>query len=149
MKALLPFCLILLMGFPPNAFRAFAANPDPGSTRVSARIKIPAKLPSFTGRTLELRLYEFDPRLADVGAELVDLATQNGFSHTKGKVNKHTIVLGAKGRIKAGRSYYLTCFVLDQGKRTHIGEKDGRSGLCKVLTGGHPREVDILFRPVR
>jgi hypothetical protein len=128
---------------------AVPVRADPGSTRVSARIKIPATLPSFAGRTLELRLYEFDPRLADVGANLVDLAKRSAFSHTQGKVSEHTIVLGAKGRIKAKRSYYLTCFVLDDKKRTHMGEKDGRSGLCKVLTSGHPREVDILFRPVR
>jgi hypothetical protein len=46
--------------------------------------------------------------------------------------------------------YYITVFVLDDaGKRTHIGEKDGKAGLCLVLTDGQPNKVTMIVRPVR
>ena len=47
-------------------------------------------------------------------------------------------------------SYYLTCFVTDaNGKRYLMGEKDGKRGLCKVLTGGNPNKVYLILRDLR
>jgi hypothetical protein len=40
-------------------------------------------------------------------------------------------------------------FVLKDGKRTHIGEQGGKSGLCKVLTQGNPSSVKMIARTVR
>ena len=49
-----------------------------------------------------------------------------------------------------GMSYYLTCFVIDaKTKRYLMGEKDGKRGLCKVLTGGNPNKVNLILRDLR
>ena len=119
------------------------------STKVNATVTLPKELASFRGRTLELRLYEYDPLLADAGADLVEKIAKADFAHKQGKPTVVNIEIGAKGKIKSRRAYYLTAFVLDGKKRTHIGEKDGKSGLCRVLTDGHPRAVTIIFRAVR
>ena len=119
------------------------------STKVTATVKLPKELASFTGRTLELRLYEYDPLLADVSADLVEKIAKAKFSHSKGKPTELKIEIGANQQIKPRRNYYLTTFILEGPKRTHIGEKDGKRGLCKVITDGHPRKVKIIIRAVQ
>ena len=119
------------------------------STRVAATVTVPKELASFAGRVLELRLYEYDPLLADASADLVEKIAQADFSHSKGKPTVTKVEIGAKGKIKPRRAYYLTVFVLDGKQRTHIGERDGKRGLCKVITDGHPRQVSIMVRSVR
>ena len=126
-----------------------AAENKDTSTKVTATVSLPKTLTTFTGRTLELRLYEYDPRLADVPAKLVQKIAKPGFAHTKGKPTVAKIVIGAKGTINPRRSYYLTTFVLNGKRRTHIGEKDGKRGLCKVLTNGQPRNVKVFVRSIR
>lgn len=119
------------------------------STKVTAAVSLPKTLATFTGRTLELRLYEYDPRLADAPSKLIQKIAKPGFAHTKGKPTVTKIVIGAKGTINPRRSYYLTMFVLNGKRRTHIGEKDGKRGLCKVLTNGQPRNVKVIVRSIR
>ena len=53
------------------------------STKVAATFTIAKELASFTDRTLELRLYEYDPFLADVGADLVEKISKTSFSHKR------------------------------------------------------------------
>ena len=116
---------------------------------MTATVTLPEELESFTDHTLELRLYEYDPFLADAPADLVEKIRKDKFSHTKGKATTLDIEIGTKGKIKPRRGYYLTTFILDGATRTHIGEKDGKRGLCNVITDGHPREVKIVVRSVR
>lgn len=118
------------------------------STKVTATVKLPKELASFTGRKLELRLYEYDPLMADADAALVEKIEIANFSHSKGKAGKLKIEIGAKGKVNPRRHYYLTTFILDGTTRTHIGEKGGKSGLCKVITDGHSRKVILLVRAV-
>ena len=40
-------------------------------------------------------------------------------------------------------------YALKDGKRTHIGEKDGKRGLCTVLAKGNHSSVTMVLRPVR
>ena len=41
-------------------------------------------------------------------------------------------------------------FVIDaKTKRYLMGEKDGKRGLCKVLTGGNPNKVNLILRDLR
>ena len=70
------------------------------STKVTATVKLPKELASFTGRTLELRLYEYDPLLADVSADLVEKIAKAKFSHSKGKPTELKIEIGANQQIK-------------------------------------------------
>ena len=129
--------------------RLMAGDKTDESTKVTATVTLPKELASFTDRTLELRLYEYDPLLADVGADLVEKISKDPFSHSEGKATELTIEIGAKGKVKPRRRYYLTTFVLDGDSRTHLGEKDGKRGLCQVISDGHPRKVKIVVRSVR
>ena len=126
----------------------WSADNSSGSTKVKATVIFPAKLPSFAGQTLELRLYGYDPFLADASADLIEKVEKPKFSHTQGKKTKLEIEIGAKGKVQPRRNYYLTTYVLNGKTRTHIGEKDGKKGLCNVISNGQPREVKVIVRPV-
>ena len=125
-----------------------AGDDDAKSTKVTGTVVVPKSVSSFTGRTLEIRLYAYNPFLADVSADLVEKRLQKKFAHTQGKDTTTKFVVGAKGKLNPKLRYYLTVFLLENGKRTHIGEKDGKRGLCKVLTGGNPNKVRIIARQV-
>ena len=118
------------------------------SAKVTVAVVLPEKVGSFEGRTLDVRLYEFDPLLADVGATLIDQVERKSMSHQAGKETKLTLELGEDGQIKPRRSYYVTLFYLDGKQRTHMGEKDGKRGLAKVLTENNPRSLKMIVRPV-
>lgn len=118
------------------------------SARVTVHVILPGGAASFAGRTLDVRLYEYDPLLADVGATLVDQIEKKSMSHQAGKETKLTLQLGQSAQIKARRSYYVTLFFLDGNKRTHMGEKNGERGLAKVLTDSKSRSLKMIVRQV-
>lgn len=118
------------------------------TTKVTGTVTVPKGVAAFDKRTLELRLYEYDPRLADAPATLVELVEKKDFKHAAGADTVEKFEIGAKGKLKADRKYYLTVFVLDGQTRTHIGERDGKAGLGKVLTDG-PREAKFVVRAVK
>jgi hypothetical protein len=109
----------------------------------------PKTVGSFEGNSLEIKLWEYDPFLADASAKLVDEFGIEKYSHEGGKETETTFLVGGKLEPRQDRRYYITVFVLKNGKRTHIGEKDGKSGLCKVLTQGNPSSVKMIARAVR
>jgi hypothetical protein len=125
---------------------------DDTPSKLEVEIVVPAELASIEKQQLEISLFEFDPRIADKPADLFDSKKEAVFAHTKGKETKMTFTLGDKvnnGKTNANKSYYVTVFVLKDGKRTHIGEKDGKSGLTKVLTNGQPNKVTMILREVK
>jgi hypothetical protein len=83
-----------------------------------------------------LQLWEYDPRLADVGAALIDKRFVEGYAHVSGEATETPFRLAAKYEPRADRKYYLTCFILRGDERTHIGERDGESGLATIGTRG-------------
>lgn len=99
---------------------------------IRGRVIIPAAVAGFEGRTLELQLWEYDPRLADVSATLIDKRLVEGYTHVSGEATETPFRLAAKYEPRADRKYYLTCFVLRGDERTHIGERDGESGLATI-----------------
>ncbi|MBM3992616.1 MAG: hypothetical protein FJ303_00440 [Planctomycetes bacterium] len=120
------------------------------AAKVEVVVHVPSKVDSFKDRQLEIRLYEFDPRIADKGATLLDKHLDKSFTHDAGKDRLVVVTLGAKAKVDPKMRYYITVFVLDAaGKRTHIGEKDGKAGLCLVLTDRNPSKVTMIARPVR
>ena len=121
---------------------------DKNSAKVTVTVILPEKVASFEGRRLDVRLYEFDPLLADVGATLVDQIERKSVAHQAGEETKLTLELGAGRQIKPRRHYYVTLFYLDGTQRTHMGEKDGKRGLAKVLTDNNPRSLTMIVRPV-
>ncbi|MCC9609063.1 hypothetical protein LOC68_07115 [Blastopirellula sp. JC732] len=116
---------------------------------VQGKLVIPKTVGSFAGHTLEIKLFEFDPFLADVSAKLVDQFDAKEFGHTAGETTELEFTVGGKLEPRQDRSYYITVFVLKDGQRTHMGELDGKPGLCKVLTEGNPSEVKMIVRAVR
>jgi hypothetical protein len=139
----------LLIAFSLAAFTAAAAD-KPGTAKVTGTVVTPKAVNNISGFTLELRLYEYDPFLADVSADLVAKLRVKNLAHKKGKETKTAFTLTESSNIKPRRSYYITCFVIDaKGKRHLMGEKDGKRGLCKVLTGGNPNKVNLILRDLR
>lgn len=131
-----------------SALPVFAADGD--SAKITGTIAAPKALKSFDKLTLEVRLYEYDPGIADKAADLVDKLEVKDFSHAEGKETVETIELGAKAKIKPGMSYYVTVFVLDGKDRTHIGDlAHAPDGFAKVLTNGGPRAIRGTLRPVK
>lgn len=118
------------------------------TTKVTGTVTVPKGVEAFDKRTLELRLYEYDPRLADAAAALVELVEKKDFKHAKDADTVEKFEIGGKGLLKTDRKYYMTVFVLDGKTRTHIGELDGKAGLAKVLTDG-PRDAKFVVRAVK
>jgi hypothetical protein len=130
---------------------ATASAADPIPSKVKASVVVPAELASFEKSRLEIKLWEYDPRLADVKASLFDEVVVKDYAHKKGKETRSAFSLGEKvngGKTSAGKAYYLTVFVTQGDQHTHIGEKDGKPGMTKVLTDGNPREVTLVLRAV-
>lgn len=144
------WAFIGLCGALPLAGRLCTAADDAADTsaRVHGEVVLPADLESFAGRGLELRLYKIHPLLADAPADLVDLVMIERFGHETGKETRQAFEIGGEATLEPDKTYYLTCFVLDGDRRTHIGEPPDK-GLCKALTQGHGREVTLTARAVR
>ena len=119
------------------------------TAEVKVKAVVPAKLESFKGRTLEVLLYKYDPRLADAAADLVERYEVKKFEHTKGTDTVKVFSLGKKEKLDEKKGYYLTLFLLDGRTRTHIGECEHARGFAKVLTGTAPNEVSATFREVK
>lgn len=118
------------------------------SALVTGAVVLPADLDSFAGRVVEIRLYKIHPLLADAPADLVDLLELPDVAHDRGGETRTPFRLGDRATLESDKTYYLTCFILDGDRRTHIGEPPG-GGLCKVLTAGQPREATLVVRAVR
>jgi hypothetical protein len=132
--------------FDPDSGKMLERPLDSAATRVN--VLIPKTCASFDGQKLDLRLYEYDPLLADVGADLVGQVTLQ-VSHTQGTDSKLAIRLGQQHQLRPKRSYYVTLFILQGDARTHMGEQDGERGLCHVLTEGNPRQVTMIVRSLK
>lgn len=120
------------------------------STLVRGEVFVPAALESFEGLTLQLQLWEYDPRAVDRPAALLDRVELHPAVHDRGRDSASPFQLGGRGDqggIRPGFRYYVTCFLRAGERRTHVGEPEGREGLCRVLTEGHPREVRLILRP--
>ncbi len=110
---------------------------------------IPATVPTFKKSTLDIRLYEYDPRIADKKATLVGQVKKKNFGHTKGKVTQAQFVLGKKAKYNPKMQYYVTLYVLKDKKRTHTGRCARHpKGLCKVLENENQSTVKMTIRPI-
>lgn len=119
------------------------------TTKVTGNVIIPKDVASFSGRTLELRLYAHDPRIADKAADLVDTFEVKDFKHETGTETKKEFTIGAKGELKPNMRYYVTAFVLSDKDRTHIGQADHvKEPFNKVITDGNPRVITIRFKAI-
>ncbi len=120
------------------------------SARVIVRVAIPKTIATFDGETMIIRLFEYDPYLADVSATLVERADKPELSHQSGTADQMTVVVGSDHRLNPKRSYYVTCFIENQDKRTHMGEEKPRGEPAKVLTDEEKqRVVSLVVRALK
>jgi hypothetical protein len=145
MRPLAPLALLLLA---PLVLAADPPKKDDKTTKVTGTFTVPKEQASFEKLTLEIRLYEYDPKVADKGADLVEKVEVKEFKHEKGKETVEKFEIGAKGKLADGKGYYLTLYVLDGETRVSRGDLDHDKGLGKVLTDGHPREVKATARQI-
>jgi hypothetical protein len=122
---------------------------EPATTTVNGTFTIPAEIATFQNQTVEILLFEYDPRIADKAADLIEKIELKDFSHTTGTETKKSFEIGCKGTLNEMRSYYLTFYILKGNDRTHAGDcehcKKGEF-LCKVLTNGQPNKINIKVR---
>ena len=85
------------------------ADEKPNSTEVTGTVLTPKTVKDYSGLTLELRLYEHHPFIADKPADLVAKLTLKDYAHKEGKETKTKITIGEAGKIMPGMSYYITC----------------------------------------
>ena len=130
--------------------RAEHLDDKKNSAKVEGVFVIPKEVASFDGRLVEIRLYQYDPRIAGKAADLVEKVEFRDFSHTAGKETKKEFVIGAKADVDPKRSYYVTFFILEKEKRTHMGKCDhDKDGIGKVLTNGQPKIVSIKVAEIK
>jgi hypothetical protein len=148
MRHLCLLAALALAGFTPADDKKADPKKDDKTTKVTGTFTVPKEQASFDKLTLEIRLYEYDPKVADKGAELVEKVEVKEFKHEKGKETVEKFEIGAKGKLTDGKGYYLTLYVLDGETRVSRGDMDHDKGLGKVLTDGQPREVKATARQI-
>ena len=132
MKPLLLACTLAV------AISAIAAD-TPNSTKVTGTVLTPKTVKDYSGLTLELRLYEYHPFIADKPADLVAKLTLKDYAHKAGKETKTKITIGEAGKIMSGMSYYLTCFVIDaKTKRYLMGKRMANAACARCLPEATP-----------
>lgn len=141
LAAFLLLAPVLLSADPPKK--------DDKTTKVTGTFTVPKEQMSFDKLTLEIRLYEYDPKVADKGADLVEKVEVKDFKHAMGKETVEKFEIGAKGMMKEGKGYYLLLYVKDGENNVSRGDLDHDKGLGKVLTDGHPREVKAVARQIK
>jgi hypothetical protein len=121
---------------------------DKDTAKVTGTLVLPKELDSFDGRVVEILLFKIHPLLADAPADQVEKVEVEDFAHTKGTETKKEFVIGAKAELESDKKYYVTLFILKDGKRTHMGEVPGKF-LCTVLTNGEPNNVTLKAKEIR
>ena len=92
------------------------------------------------GVTLTLILFEYDPRLADAGANKLDEVNIADVSHKKGEATVIEFTVGKGKKTRADRGYYLSARGYRDGDYVYYGTP-GQGGIGRVLTEGHPHVV--------
>ena len=80
------------------AFSTIGAD-KPGSAKITGAVIAPKSVKNFSGLTLELRLYEYHPLIADKPADLIAKLEMKNHAHKKGKETKTTFTLADKRQI--------------------------------------------------
>lgn len=131
---------LLVAGFAPGFTHAKDAERPADSAEVTGTFTIPADHAAIEGMTLTVILFEYDPRLADAGANKLDEVKIADVSHKKGEATVVEFTAGKGKKTRADRGYYLSVRGYRGGDYVYYG-KPGQGGMGRVLTEGHPSEV--------
>lgn len=141
---------IILVAFAVIVSASARSEDNRDSTKVEGTFVISKVVASFQSRLVEIRLYKHDPRMADRSADLVEKVELKNFSHTIGKETKKDFMIGTKGELDSKMGYYVTFFILDGDKRTHMGKcEHDKKGIGTVLTYGQPRKIAIEVNEIK
>jgi hypothetical protein len=123
-------------------------SPQKTSVVVDAEIQLDPDSNHFDYGVLIVSLYEYDQRLADVAASLVE-SRQAEVSYTRGSEPFSVVyTLGSGSEKKEHKRYYLVAVINNRnGVRTHYGYKNGTEGFAKISEGSS--EVKMLLRQIR
>jgi hypothetical protein len=126
-------CAILLIGIAFLGPHAPAVPDRPGRgepAKTQVVVKVPENVASFRNHRLDVVLNEYDPRVK--GKEtLIDKHSDKAFSHNRFAETTRAISLGANAQMKPAMHYYVTVEAFNAaGKRTLVGEKDSKRGIC-------------------
>lgn len=118
-------CLLLslaaLLSNPANLFAEDAEEVPAPESRIDVTVVIPADLNGFHGAALVVTLYEYDPRLADVGATPREQVVVRHLGHQEGVEQTLRFRIGdALGQPDPQRKYYLSCRIYED-----TGDEDG------------------------
>ena len=139
-KTVLLFSLFFLLGC------SNSTPPINKSTTLDVTVKSDSNC-AFKNEILKIRLYSYNPMLADVSATLVEEITKT--LNTPSQPFLYQTKIGTKTYRDPKLKYYLTVLVVDQNnKRTYYGYKNGKKGLAKVLEGGSSREILMILKPI-
>jgi len=117
----LPALLVAALLFAPAHLLADEEEEQPPASRVDVSVVIPAELADFHGAALVVTLYEYDPRLADVGATPKEQVVVRHLGHQEGIEQTLRFNIGdAMGQPNPGRKYYLSCRIYED-----TGDEDG------------------------
>jgi hypothetical protein len=83
---------------------------------LSGLITIKGTEASFENAGAWIRLWEYDPQLADAAAKLFDSVKVEKVSHQTGAASTIKFQLGEKSKLNKMRQYYVTVFVYKDGK---------------------------------
>lgn len=83
---------------------------------LSGKVAIKESEASFENAGVWIRLWEYDPRLADASAELFDSVKIEKVAHETGRASSIEFQLGDKSKLNKMREYYVTVFVYRDAK---------------------------------
>lgn len=143
-KALLLILTVVASGLALSSAQA-ADKPEPGkpdtgkvperapdSARVDGLFVIPADHADIQGMTVKVILYEYDPFLADAGADKLDELDMPNVVHKKGKATSLKFTVGKDKKIRGDRKYYLSVRGY-RGKEYVYYGTPSQGGIGKVL----------------
>ncbi len=99
----------------------------------------------FTDNILIVKIYEYDQRLADVSANLIDLKKYL-ISNTKGNhIFSKSINIDKKLFSNENKKYYLLARVYDKdGNQTHHGYRNGTEGFIPIFKNS--KDIMVILK---
>lgn len=144
-------CLMLWGGgaagdSPPAAMTP--AGPDAGLQELTVDMTcvLSAEGPTVERGELVVRLYEYDPRVADRSAAEIGRIAVSGFAHRSGE--ETVLRFPCTGTTGRRRSYYLTAVVYPEGAAPDRSGIYYLDGFQRVLADGDREALSVVLTPV-
>ena len=96
--------------------KATEENAEQENVAISGALTINADEESFANATAWVRVWEYDPFLADAAAKQFAESRISDIEHETGKATQIPFSIGGADQINAGKKYYVTVFVYRDGK---------------------------------